>query len=165
MKVKDAMHHGVLCIGPNAPISEIAECMRDASIGAIPIQQGRRLVGIVTDRDIARRVLANGTDLEMMTAKDIMTRKIVSCSPDDDLRAAITLMEDNQIRRLPVMDCQGNLVGMLSLGDISQRIISALSRRSTTAVAKPSFGCDDHERWLKEILQDERSRIEAGRVC
>jgi CBS domain-containing protein len=165
LKVKDAMHHGVICIGPDATISEIAECMRDAGIRAMPIQQGRQLVGIVTDRDIARRVLADGTDFEMMTAKDIMTRKIVSCSPDDDLQAAITLMENNQIRRLPVMDWQGNLAGMLSLGDISQKIISALSRGATTTVTKPSVGRDDHERWLKEILQDDRSRIEARRAC
>ena len=93
MKVKNAMHKGVTCLEFNAPISEIAKCMRDADIGAIPIEERRQFVGMVTDRDITCRAFVNGGDVTKMTAKDVMTKNVVCCSPDDDLQAAVSLME------------------------------------------------------------------------
>jgi predicted transcriptional regulator len=136
--------------------------MREADSGAIPIQRGGKLVGVVTDRDIARQILADLGDVKKMIADDIMTRKIVSCSPDDDLRAAFTLMELNQIRLLLVLDRQKNLIGILSLDDISNKIIFDLSGESLSA--NVDHVSDEHERWLQEVLQDDRSRTAARRA-
>jgi CBS domain-containing protein len=135
MKVKNAMHKGVTCLESNAPISEIAKCMRDADIGAIPIKERGQVVGMVTDRDITCRAFVNGGDVSKMTARDIMTKNVVCCSPDDDLQAAIKLMESTKIRRLPVMDDQKTMIGMLSLGDISHKVNRDLSGEVLRAVS------------------------------
>ena len=162
VKVKDAMQRSAICLESNASIIEIAECMREAESGVVPIQHGGNLIGIVTDRDIARQVLADPDDVNKTIASDIMTRKIVSCSPDDDLRAAFTVMELNQIGLLPVLDREKNLIGTLSLGDISNKIILDLSGESLRA--NVGHVSDEHERWLQEVLQDDRSRTAAGRA-
>ena len=165
MKVKDAMHKGVTCLDSNASISEIAKCMRDADLEAILIQDEGQLVGMVTDRDITCRAVAKGRDVTKMTAKDVMTRNIVCCSPDDDLQVAIRLMALKQIRCLPVMDNQKNMIGMLSLGDISHTMKSDLSDKVLRAVTEHHSSMrDEHEHWLKEVLQDDRSRIAARRA-
>jgi CBS domain-containing protein len=162
VKVKDAMQRSVICLESNASITKIAECMRETESGAVPIRHGGNLIGIVTDRDIARQVLADPDNVNKTIASDIMTREIVSCSPDDDLRAAFTLMELNRIRLLPVLDREKNLIGTLSLDEISNKIIVDLSGESFSAnVDRVS---DEHERWLQEVLQDDRSRTAAGRA-
>jgi CBS domain-containing protein len=136
MKVKDAMHKGVTCLESTAPIGEIARYMRDADIGAIPIKErGGQVVGMVTDRDITCRAVANGGDVTKMTAKDVMTKNVVCCSPEDDLQTAIKLMESKQIRRLPVMDSQRKMISILSLGDISHKVSRDLSGEVLRAVS------------------------------
>jgi CBS domain-containing protein len=127
MKVKDVMHKGAICVEPNAPIGEIARRMRDEDVGAIPVRANGRLMGIITDRDLACRALAAGGDMSKMTAQEVMTKDVVCCSPDDDIEVAIEVMESNQIRRLPVADSHKIMVGMLSLGDISHKVKKELS--------------------------------------
>lgn len=122
MKVKSVMHKGTSCVQTDAHIGEIAKQMRDNDVGAIPVKADGQLVGIVTDRDIACRALADGRDLAKMTAKDIMSHDVVCCSEDQDIQQAIETMEMKQIRRIPVIDSHKNLVGMLSLGDISHKV-------------------------------------------
>lgn len=135
MKVKDVMHRGAVCIEPNTPIRDIARRMRESDVGAIPVKANGSLVGIVTDRDIACRALANSGNVSKMTANDVMTRDVVSCSADDDISQTIEMMEAKQIRRMPVVNSHKGLVGMLTLGDISHKVGKDLSGELLRAVS------------------------------
>jgi CBS domain-containing protein len=135
MKVRDIMHQGATCVEPSTPVREIAKRMRDTDVGAIPVKANGQLVGIVTDRDITCRALGNGGSIADMTAKDVMTRDVVCCSPDDDVQVAIEVMEAKQIRRLPVTDSHKAMIGMLSLGDISHKVSKELSGQVLRAVS------------------------------
>ena len=120
MKVKDVMHRGVAWVEPNTSIRDVAKMMRDNDIGSVPVGENDRLVGIVTDRDIICRGIADGADLSVLCARDVMSKPIIYCRADDELEQAIRIMEKNKIRRLPVIDKNKRLAGMLALGDISQ---------------------------------------------
>jgi CBS domain-containing protein len=109
--------------------------MRDGDVGAIAVKADGKLVGIVTDRDITCRALATGRNVAKMKAKDVMTKRVVSCSPTDDIKTAIRMMEAKKIRRLPVMDSDKALVGMLSLGDISRKATRQMSGAVLRAVS------------------------------
>lgn len=135
MKVKDVMHKGGTCVEPSTPIKEIAKRMRDADIGAIAVKADDHLVGIVTDRDVTCRAFTHDNNPTKMTAKDVMTKDVVCCSPDDDVQIAIEVMEAKKIRRLPVTDGHKTMVGMLSLGDISQKVGKELSGEVLRAVS------------------------------
>ena len=120
MKVRDAMHKGVEWVGPDTPVIELAKMMRGHDIGAIPIGENDQLIGMVTDRDIVCKGLANdGFDLRSATARDVMSEGIHCCAEDDDLAKAIRHMEQLKVRRLPVINKSKRMVGILSLGDIS----------------------------------------------
>jgi CBS domain-containing protein len=120
MKVKDAMHKGVDWVGPDTPVIELARLMRAHDIGAIPIGENDRLVGMVTDRDIVCKGLTEeGFDASRATARDVMTPGIHCCRDDDDLGKAIRHMEELKVRRLPVINKSKRMVGILSLGDVS----------------------------------------------
>jgi CBS domain-containing protein len=120
MKVKDAMHKGVDWVSPQTPIAELAKLMRDRDVGAIPIGENDRLIGMVTDRDIVCKGLARGNfDPNRATARDVMTTEIHCCRDDDDLGKAVRHMEQLQVRRLPVINKSKRMIGMLSLGDVS----------------------------------------------
>jgi CBS domain-containing protein len=119
MKVKDAMHKGVEWVGPDTPVTELASLMRRHDIGAIPIGENDRLIGMVTDRDIVCNGLAtDGFDSSRATARDVMTAGIHCCREDDDLAKAVRHMESLKVRRLPVINKSKRMVGILSLGDI-----------------------------------------------
>ena len=120
MKVKDVMHKGVDWVSPDTPITELAKLMCDHDIGAIPIGDNDKLVGMVTDRDIVcKGVAQDGSDLASMTARDVMTSGIHCCSEDDDLAKAVRHMKELNVRRLPVINKNKRMVGILSLGDVS----------------------------------------------
>ena len=120
MKVKDAMHKGVEWVGPDTLVTELAKLMRKHDIGAIPIGETDRLIGIVTDRDIVCKGLADDSfDARRATARDVMTSGIHCCREDDDLAEAVMHMEVLNVRRLPVINKSKRMVGILSLGDVS----------------------------------------------
>ena len=120
MKVKEAMHKGVDWVAPDTPIADLAKLMLQHDIGAIPIGESDRLVGMVTDRDIVCKGLAEeGFDVRLATARDVMTPGIHCCREDDDLGKAIRHMEELKIRRLPVINKNKRMIGIISLGDIS----------------------------------------------
>jgi CBS domain-containing protein len=120
MKVKDAMHKGVDWVSPDTPVSELAKLMREHDIGAIPIGENDKLIGMVTDRDIVCKGLArDGFDAFRTTAREVMTPGIHCCRDDDDLAKAVRHMEKVQVRRLPVINKSKRMVGILSLGDVS----------------------------------------------
>jgi CBS domain-containing protein len=120
MIVKDAMHKGVDWVSPDTPVTELAKLMRDHDVGAIPIGENDRLVGMVTDRDIVCKGLAQDTfDARRATARDVMTAEIHCCREDDDLAKAVRHMEELKVRRLPVINKSKRMIGILSLGDVS----------------------------------------------
>jgi len=125
MKVKDVMHTGVVSVSPDARLAQIARKMRDEDIGAVPVVENDHLIGMVTDRDITCRGLADGHDIARLTARDVMSMPLLWCRSEDDVAAAIHLMEESKIRRLPVLNEKKHMVGMLTLGDISQKVSRA----------------------------------------
>ncbi|HEY6670381.1 MAG TPA: CBS domain-containing protein [Methyloceanibacter sp.] len=121
MKVKDVMHKGVDWVSPDTPVTEIAKLMRKHDIGAIPIGENDRLIGMVTDRDIVCQGLTqDGFNAARSTAREVMTPGIHCCREDDDLAKAVRHMEQLQVRRLPVINKSKRMVGILALGDISR---------------------------------------------
>jgi len=136
MKVKDAMHEGVTWVGPDTKIGELARSMRDEGIGAIPVGENDRLIGMVTDRDIAIKGFADGRDPASLTARDVMNGPILYCRTEEDIDDAARLMEQHQVRRLPVIDENKRMVGMLSLGDIASAGGRELTGELTQSVAE-----------------------------
>jgi CBS domain-containing protein len=120
MKVREAMHKGVEWVGPDTPVIELAKLMREHDVGAIPIGENDQLIGMVTDRDIVCKGLAKaGFNADRATARDVMTPGIHCCSDDDDLAKAVRHMEQLKVRRLPVINKNKRMIGILSLGDVS----------------------------------------------
>jgi CBS domain-containing protein len=115
-----AMHKGVKWVGPDTPVTEVAKLMCADNIGAIPIGENDRLIGMVTDRDIVCKGLAQDSfDVRRTTARNVMTPGIHCCREDDDLAKAVRHMEMLEVRRLPVINKSKRMVGMLALGDVS----------------------------------------------
>ncbi len=119
MKVKEAMHEGAEWVSPDTTVAEIAQIMRNLDVGAIPVGENDRLVGMVTDRDIVCRCVAMGSDPETTRAREVMTKGVVFCRDEVELDEAIGIMQQKLIRRLPVINEQRRMVGILSLGDVS----------------------------------------------
>ncbi len=136
MKVKDAMHKGVDWVSPETPITEIAKLMRAHDIGCIPIGEDDQLIGMVTDRDIVCKGLANKDfNAARATARDVMTDGIHCCREDDDLAKAMHHMETLKIRRLPVINKNKRMVGMISMGDVSQFANAELAAQYVKSVS------------------------------
>ncbi|HEY3516934.1 MAG TPA: CBS domain-containing protein [Gammaproteobacteria bacterium] len=119
MRIQDVMTAEVSFVRPDTPILEIARKMRDGDIGATPVVENERLVGMVTDRDVVVRVIAEGGDIRDKTARDAMSPGILYCFVDESVEAVLENMGDQQIRRLPVVDREKRLVGVVSLGDLA----------------------------------------------
>jgi CBS domain-containing protein len=135
MQVKDAMHKTAEWAEATTPVQLVAAKMRDLDIGAIPIGEKDRLVGMVTDRDIAMRAVAAGKDASKLTARDVMSNGIVYCRDTEDVNDAVRIMEQKQIRRLPVLNDQKRLVGVLSLGDIAHFAPRQIAGEALSAVS------------------------------
>jgi len=120
MKVTEFMSHDVETVGPDQPIREAAQFMLRADAGAMPVSDGDRLIGMVTDRDIAVRAVAEGRGPDT-PVRDVMTEDLVYCFDDDEVEEVAMKMSDAQVRRMPVLSREGEaLVGIVSLGDISR---------------------------------------------
>ncbi len=135
MKVREAMRVGVKWADPGTSVVELAHMMRCHDVGAIPIGENDRLIGIVTDRDIVCRVVADRRDLTALTARDVMTKGVIWCLDDEELDDAVRIMEQRRVRRLPVIDQNKRMVGMLALGDISNSAPQTLAGEVLSAVS------------------------------
>jgi CBS domain-containing protein len=125
MKCSEVMTDNPVCCLPNDSVSQAARVMRREHIGPVPVVSDERtkdLIGIVTDRDLAIKVVAELRDPNGTTVGDVMTHTIVVCREDDDLFSAIAAMEEYQIRRIPVIDQGGRLVGIISQQDVTTRV-------------------------------------------
>ncbi len=109
-------------IGPGASVQQAARILKEKDIGAIPVCEGDKVIGMLTDRDIAIRTAAAGLDPRRTEVRQAMTHEAIFCFDDDDVQKAVKLMEDKQIRRLLVLDHSKKAVGIVSLGDIATRI-------------------------------------------
>jgi CBS domain-containing protein len=138
-KIKDVMTREVECARPDMSLREVAERMKRLDIGSLPVCEGKKVVGIVTDRDLAIRGLAEGRNPEQTRAQEVMSRDVVACVEDDDLEKAEKLMHDRQVRRLPVLNPGGELVGYLAMAKIAKtedaqqagRVLKGVSQKET----------------------------------
>jgi CBS domain-containing protein len=109
--------------------------MQQSDIGAIPIGEDDRLIGMVTDRDITVRGVVSGKDLAKLTARDVMTAGVIYCRDSETVNEAARIMESKQVRRLPVIDANKRMVGMISLGDVSHAASQKIAAEVTKAVS------------------------------
>jgi CBS domain-containing protein len=139
VKIKDVMSRAVETIRPDQSLQEAAARMKALDVGPMPVTEGNRLVGMLTDRDIVVRAVADGRDARTTHVRDAMTSDVVCCNEDDDVKVAASTMKDHQIRRLVVMDGQKRISGIVSLGDIAvDTSDEKMSGRVLEEVSKPS---------------------------
>ena len=119
MQIRDVMTEGAECTRPDATIQQAAERMRELDVGSLPVCDNDRLVGMVTDRDIVLRSVSRGHDPREHRVKDAMSGELFYCRADVDVEEAADLMKQKQIRRLPVLDGDKRLIGIVSLGDLA----------------------------------------------
>jgi CBS domain-containing protein len=118
-KVHEVMTERPRAVTPETPLSEVAQVMETEDVGSVPVVEGDRLVGIITDRDIVVRAIAKGKDPRGIPAADISSRELVTVNPDDDLSDALELMARYQVRRLAVTAEDERLVGVVSQADVA----------------------------------------------
>ncbi len=139
MLLRDMMTARFEDIPANATLTQAAEKMKLLDIGAIPVREDDRLVGMITDRDIAVRAVAQGRDPQTMPVSEAMSRDVFYCYEDQSAESAAQLMQEKQIRRLPVFDRSERAVGMVSLGDLAVRNHDdRLSGKVLVRVSEPS---------------------------
>jgi CBS domain-containing protein len=137
--VREAMTKDPRSIGPSASVVEAARVMRDEHIGSLPITDGDTLMGMITDRDITTRVVAEAADLATTSVGDVYSQDLVSVEPDKDLEEALGLMARHQVRRLPVLE-DGRLVGIVAQADIALRENEKKTGELVEAISEPSEG-------------------------
>jgi CBS domain-containing protein len=118
MKLSQVMTGGLETVAPQASLSEAAAKMASRDVGSLPVAAGPRIIGIITDRDITVRAVACGLDPNATKVEQVMTREVLSCPADADVRSAMQLMQERQVRRLVVTDGEAP-VGIVSLGDLA----------------------------------------------
>jgi CBS domain-containing protein len=119
------MTERLVCCAPGDSVSAAAKKMKDENIGPILVvedEQGYKLVGIVTDRDLALKVVGEERDAQNTKVGDVMSGDVVTCHADDDVEKALNAMEEHQLRRIPVVDNNGRLVGIISQADVATRV-------------------------------------------
>jgi CBS domain-containing protein len=119
MQVKDIMTTSPICCGPDDAIERVAALMREHDCGAIPVCAGNALAGVITDRDIVCRAVAGGRLAVTRPVREIMTEPVYTVHQDADVQAAIDTMEVRQVRRLPVVDDDGRVVGIVAPSDLA----------------------------------------------
>lgn len=128
MKVGDIMARHVEFIAADAPVSEAAELMGELDVGALPVGTAEDVQGVVTDRDILYRVVAEGLASAEITVGTVATRPVIGCGEEDGLQDAMNLMAAHSIRRLVVRDSSGKVVGWLTLADLARHLVVGDSR-------------------------------------
>ena len=137
--IRDAMTEDPHSIGASESVVEAARLMRDEHIGSLPVTEDQRLVGMITDRDITTRVVAEGAVPETTSVGDVYSRDLISVEPNNDLEEALQVMARHQVRRLPVVE-NGRLVGMVAQADIALRENETKTGELVEAISEPSEG-------------------------
>jgi CBS domain-containing protein len=134
--VQQTMTSNPTSVRPDLPVSEAARVMRSEDVGSLPVVEGDRLVGVVTDRDIAVRVVAEGKDPDAVAVAEIQSTDPVTVNPDQDLREALVQMARHQVRRLPVV-ADGRLVGVLAQADVAREAGGSLTGELVEEISEP----------------------------
>jgi CBS domain-containing protein len=140
MLIKDVMTASPACCKPTDRLDSVAKLMLDHDCGEIPVCDGTRLVGVITDRDIVCRAVARGETPTAVPASEVMTRDVHTVAPDDKLEEALELMETKLVRRLPVVDDSGRIVGIVSQADLVAKAPTLKVARAMRSVAKRTRG-------------------------
>lgn len=119
MRVSEAMTRDVKIANPNQSLHDVARIMADDDVGSLPVGENDRLVGMITDRDIAVRAVAEGKSPDRTTVREVMSREVKYCFDDQDIAEVARNMGDIQVHRLPVVDHDKRLVGIIALADIA----------------------------------------------
>jgi len=138
IRVKEAMTSSVRCCSPSTSVPEAARLMREGDCGAIPVIEADRVIGIVTDRDIACRLVANGRNPLNQTVASCMSTPVVTVRDDAGLTECCQLMEQKKVRRLPVVDAQGRCVGIVSQADIARHAPEARTGDLVQGISQPA---------------------------
>ena len=120
MNINEVMHRDAFWAQPTTPLIDIARAMREHDVGSLPVVESDTLLGMVTDRDLAIRGLAEGKDANSATARDVMTEEMFWCYEDADVSDVANYMQEKRVRRIPVVNHDKHLVGMVSIGDITR---------------------------------------------
>jgi CBS domain-containing protein len=139
MQVRDVMTRRVEVIRPDSTLQEAAEKMKDLDVGPLPVCEGDRLVGMITDRDITVRGVAEGQDPWTDHVCDAMTKEVIFCFEDQDVAEAARLMKDKQVRRLVVLNRDKRLVGIVSLGDLAVDADEEVAGNTLEGVSQPAL--------------------------
>jgi CBS domain-containing protein len=138
MKLSEIMTRDVVVIQPDDSLQSAAKKMRDLNIGFLPVCDGETLIGVLSDRDITIRALAEGMDVNIMLGRDMMTTPAIYCFEDQDVSEAARIMEENQIRRLVIVSREDKrLVGVVSLGDLARNETADRSGQVLQKVSEP----------------------------
>lgn len=137
MLVRKIMSDEVFMALPGDEIASAARQMREKDIGSLVVMEDGKLNGIVTDRDIICRGYVDGLDRSKLTVSDVMSPNVIWCSENEDIEDAIHIMEENKIRRLPVLASDGSITGIVSVGDISSHLSHELAGELIAAVSSP----------------------------
>jgi CBS domain-containing protein len=124
-KCYEVMTKTPVCCLPSDLVTKAAELMKSENVGSIPVienEQTKKLVGIVTDRDLVLKVTAKGLDAKSTKVEAVMTRKVVTCHAEDDLQKALDAMSEHQLRRIPVVDNDNKVVGIIAQADVATRV-------------------------------------------
>jgi CBS domain-containing protein len=124
-KCNEVMTKKPVCCLPNDMVAKVAKLMKSEHIGSIPVienEQTKKLVGIVTDRDLALKIVAEGLDAKSTKVDAVMTRKVVTCLAEDDLQKALDAMAEHQLRRIPIVDNENKIVGIIAQADVATRV-------------------------------------------
>lgn len=138
MKIREIMTPDAQCIQPDETLVDAASLMRQLDVGVLPVCEDGSIVGMLTDRDIAIRAVAEARDPCRTLVREIMSSHTISVYEDDTVEEAVRVMEENQIRRAPVLNHAQKLVGIVSLGDIAVDASSALSGEVLKHVSQPA---------------------------
>lgn len=134
--VQDAMTSNPCAVDADKPVSYAAKMMKQEDVGLAPIVEGDRLVGTVTDRDIVTRVIAEGRDPNSTSVRDIASTDLVTIDPQQDLGEALQLMAQHQVRRLPVVEEDGRLVGVVAQADVAEHAPSSETGRMVEEISE-----------------------------
>lgn len=124
-KCDEVMTKDPFCCLPNDSVEKVAVMMKREDVGAIPVietEHTKKLVGIVTDRDLALKIIAEGLDPKTIEVNAVMTHNVVTCFTDDDLQKALDAMAEHQLRRIPVVDHDHRIVGIIAQADVATRV-------------------------------------------
>jgi CBS domain-containing protein len=139
MQIQQILTSQIEKIRPDMTLREAAAKMRDLDCGALPVCEGDRVKGIITDRDIVVRAVADGGNLDETAVRQVMTKDIACCFVDQDIAEAARIMSDRQVRRLPVLNRRNKVVGILSLGDLALEGSDTLAAEALKRVSEPSY--------------------------